>query len=390
MRRVDRRVWRKAGAVAIGVTLLVGASLAVHRIASRRQAMMQRAADSAGAAVRAARAEDAMRWAPAELAAAERASRDALARQRGEQVRAWPIPDAAPVVDAWSAVERAARSARDLARSRHAAGAGFAAEQIDKARQAVSAGEAAAARIYLGPDRQLLSRARTVLDEAGAYHRGGDFETAAARALEAVSLAERVRDRAAALAARYADAETVTRWQRWKNETIAWSRREGRAAIVVVKEAHLLTVFVGGQPTKSYTVELGFNWIADKLREGDGSTPEGRYRVVARMDHLASGFYKALRIDFPNAEDRAEFGRARRRGEIPASARIGGLIEIHGGGGRQRDWTDGCVAVTNPEIEDLFGRVSVGTPVTIVGSDNYGPIAEFAERHGRGAADRRP
>ena len=61
------------------------------------------------------------------------------------------------------------------------------------------------------------------------------------------SLAGQVRDHAAAVAARYADAETLARWQRWKDETIAWSRREGRAAIVVAKEAHLLTLFVNGR-----------------------------------------------------------------------------------------------------------------------------------------------
>jgi len=159
---------------------------------------------------------------------------------------------------------------------------------------------------------------------------------------------------------------------------------------VVVKDAHLMTVFVRGSPVKTYPVELGFNWIADKVQEGDGSTPEGRYRVTSRLDRLASDFYKALLIDFPNAEDRAEFSRARRSGVLPPTARIGGLIEIHGGGGRQRDWTDGCVAVTNPEMDDLFRRVSVGTPVTIVGSDTYGPIAEFADRHRRDAGQRRP
>ena len=237
MRRGNRRVWR-VGAAAIGVALLVGASLAVRAIASRRHAMMQTAADAAGAALRAARAEDAMRWAPGELAAAERASRDALTRHRVEQVRAWPIPDAAPVVDAWSAAERAARSATDVARSRHAAGADSATAQIDKARRAVSASEAAAATIYLGPERRLLATARTVLDEARAYQRAGDLETAAARARDAASLAEQASRRAAALAARFADAETLARWQRWKSETIAWSRRSGRAAIVVVKDAH--------------------------------------------------------------------------------------------------------------------------------------------------------
>jgi hypothetical protein len=390
MQRGDRRAWRWVAAAALGVALLVGASLAVGATAAHRQALMQTAADAARAALNAARAEDAMRWAPGELMVAERASRDALTRQRVEQVRAWPIPDAAPVVDAWSAAQRAARTAAELARSRHAAGAGSATEQIDKARQAVSATETVAATIYLGPERRLLATARTVLDEARAYQRAGDLGTAAARARDAASLAEQANHRAAELAARYADADTVARWQRWKNETIDWSRREGRAAIVVVKDAHLMTLFVRGKPVKSYTVELGFNWIADKLQEGDGSTPEGRYRVTARMDHLASDFYKALLIDYPNAEDRVEFSRARRSGAIPASAQIGGLIEIHGGGGRRRDWTNGCVAVTNPEIEDLFGRVSVGTPVTIVGSDTYGAIAEFADRHRRNDVDRRP
>jgi hypothetical protein len=390
MRRGDPRVWRTAAAAAVAVTLLAGASLGIRGVASRRQMMMQMAADAAGAAVRSARAADAMRWAPTELAAAEQASRNALTRQRVEQVRAWPIPDAASVVEAWAAAERAARSATEVARSRHAAGSNSATEQIDKARVALTASETAAATVYLGPERRLLAAARTVLDEAKAYQRAGDLETAAARAKDAASLAGRATDRAVALAARYVDADTVARWRQWRSETIAWSRREGRAAVLVVKDAHLLTLFVRGEPVKTYTVELGFNWIADKFQEGDGSTPEGRYRVVSRMDHLASDFYKALLIDYPNAEDRAEFSRARRRGDIPASARIGGLIEIHGGGGRQRDWTDGCVALTNPEIGDLFRRVTVGTPVTIVGSESYGPIAEFVDRHRRDAADRRP
>jgi murein L,D-transpeptidase YafK len=197
-----------------------------------------------------------------------------------------------------------------------------------------------------------------------------------------------MRDSAAGVAARFADAESVARWQRWKNDTINWSRREGRAAIVVVKDAHLLTLFVRGEVVKTYSVELGFNWIADKRQEGDGATPEGRYRIVARMDHLSSDYYRALLIDYPNAENRAAFNRRRGRGELPASARIGGLIEIHGSGGRQYDWTNGCVAMTNADIDHLFGRVGVGTPVTIVGSDTYGPLADFASRYGRDAVKR--
>ena len=390
MERGARHGWRNAAAAAVAIVLLVGAAFAVHQVASGREARMQLAADAAGGAIRAARDANAMRWAPDELAAAERASRAALTRHRVQQVRAWPIPDADPVVDAWAAAERAARAAEEIARRRHAAGANSASEQIDEARRAVSDSEAAAAMIYLGLDRRLLAAARTVLDEARAYERAGDLEAAAARARAATSLARQANDRAAALAERFGDAGTIARWQRWKSDTIAWSKREGRAAIVVVKDSHLMTVYLRGEPVKTYTVELGFNWIADKLQEGDGSTPEGRYRVTARMDRLSSDFYKALLIDYPNAEDRADFGRARGRGDLPRSARIGGLIEIHGGGGRQKDWTDGCVAVTNVEMDDLFRRVSVGTPVTIVGSDRYGPIAEFADRYRRDGARRRP
>ena len=136
---------------------------------------MRVAADAANAALGAARAEDAMRWAPDELATAEKASRDALTRQRVEQVRAWPIPDAASVVEAWSAAERAARAAAAAARSRHAAGASSATDEIDRARRAVADIETVAATIYLGPDRRLLAAARTVLDEARAYQRAGDL-----------------------------------------------------------------------------------------------------------------------------------------------------------------------------------------------------------------------
>jgi lipoprotein-anchoring transpeptidase ErfK/SrfK len=387
MRPGGRLAWRRAGAVAIGVLLLVGAWLAVRAVSSHRQALMQTAADSAGAAVRAARAENAMRWAPDELGAAERASRDALMRQRVEQESAWLVPDAAPVVDAWGAAERLARRTAEVARSRHADSANSASGRIDEARQAVSDAEAVAAKIHLGADRRLLADARSVLSEALSYQRGGDLDKAGARARDAAALAGQVNERAVALAGRFADADTVARWQRWKNETIEWSRREGRAAIVVLKDAHVMTVYVRGEPVKTYPVELGFNWIADKREEGDGATPEGRYRIVTRMDHLSSDYYRALLIDFPNAEDRSQFARARRSGDLPASARIGGLIEIHGSGGRGNDWTNGCVALRNAEMDDLFRRVDVGTPVTIIGSDTYGPIADFVRRNKREAAD---
>jgi len=352
---------------------------------------MAAAADAARTAIREARAAEAALWAPNEMQDAERASREALIAQRIEAVRIWPIPAADPVVAAYGASERSARAATAIAQDRRARSSSATASQIDAAHTLVSASEALASKLRVGKERRgLLAAARLAVEEARVYQRAGDYRNATVRALRAKELTAQVRDHAATAVARYADPDTVARWRRWKEETIAWSKREGRAAIVVFKEAHLLTLYVRGAPAGTYAIDLGFNWTADKLHEGDGATPEGRYRVVGRMGRTTSIYYKALLLDYPNADDRAEFARARRNGDLPAAARIGGLIEIHGGGGRSQDWTTGCVAVANGDMDDLFDRVGVGTPVTIVGSDDYGAIAEFATEQRTAAAGRRP
>ena len=380
---------RRSRLLAAGVALLlVMASIVATRIGSRRDAAMQAAAEAAAASINAARAADALTWAPDELVAAEGRYREALAAQRVEEARFWPIPDAERAGAAYAESERAARRALALARDRHAAAETTTAAMIDEARAAVSASAALASAIHVDTDRRrLLSRAQLALTEATVYQREGDLGRATVRARDAGDMAALVRNHAAAVAGRYADEQTLARWRRWKEETIAWSRRERRAAIVIAKEAHLLTLFVRGKPEKTYKVDLGFNWIADKSRAGDGATPEGRYRVVSRKP--VSAYYKALLLDYPNAEDRAEFNRARRSGDLPRSAGIGGLIEIHGDGGRGRDWTRGCVAVTNTDMDELFARVGVGTPVTIVGSDDFGAMAEFAVQHRDNGAARR-
>ncbi|MBE3135065.1 MAG: L,D-transpeptidase [Acidobacteria bacterium] len=381
------RRWRLT--TACGAVLLVATSVVVMKVGSRRDVAMQAAADVALAAVRDARGADAMTWAPAELLAAEGRLRNALSAQRVEETRLWPIPDAARVSGAYAESERAARQAQVLARDRHATAVKTTAATIEEATSAVAASASLASSIHLDTDRRhVLARAQLALTEARVYEREGDLGRATVRAREAGGMAGQVRNHAAAVAGRYADAQTLARWRRWKEETIAWSRREGRAAIVIAKEAHLLTLFVRGQPAKTYKVDLGFNWIADKSRAGDGATPEGRYRIVSRIP--ASAFYKALLLDYPNAEDRTEFNRARRSGDLPRSAGIGGFIEIHGEGGRGRDWTKGCVALTNTDMNELYARVGVGTPVTIVGSDDFGAIAEFAAQHRDSGAARQP
>jgi len=338
-----------------------------------------------------ARAAEASTWAPIELLTAERASREALTVRRVQQERLWPIPDAGRVVPVFAEAERVARLARALSRERRDRASGAAASSIQTAHSLVSASEMLAHRLRVGRERRsLLAAARLAVEEARVYQRAGDFRNATMRALRAKELNAMVQDHAAAAVARYADPDTVARWRRWKNETIALSRRERRPAVLVVKESHLLTLFVDGAAVRTYKIDLGFNWTADKAREGDGATPEGRYRVIARTSNGRSVYYKALRLDYPNADDREEFARARRIGAVPASARIGGLIEIHGGGGRGQDWTSGCVAVANRDMDELFSRVGVGTPVTIVGSDDYGAIAEFASQQRGANGSRRP
>jgi murein L,D-transpeptidase YafK len=100
----------------------------------------------------------------------------------------------------------------------------------------------------------------------------------------------------------------------------------------------------------------------------------------------ASAFHKALLLDYPNAEDQVEFNRAQRTSQLPRTALIGGLIEIHGEGGQGRDWTRGCVALTNRDIDDLFARVAVGTPVVIVGGDGGDGIFSDLVKNHRAAA----
>ena len=127
--------------------------------------------------------------------------------------------------------------------------------------------------------------------------------------------------------------------------------------------------YVNGRLAESYTVDLGSNVLERKVAAGDQATPEGRYRIVRRLDEGESRYYKALLLDYPNEADRQRLEEHRESGAVSASARPGGLIEIHGEGGRGTNWTDGCVALANGDMDELFRRVKVDTPVTIVGGN---------------------
>lgn len=140
--------------------------------------------------------------------------------------------------------------------------------------------------------------------------------------------------------------------------------REKVDSILILKKDHLMELFAGGKVIRTYKVALGQGGLAPKRREGDGRTPEGSYVIDAKYEH--SAYHKALHVSYPNAEDRK---RAAALGVSP-----GGAIMIHGlpngkgwvgAGHRLYDWTLGCIAVTDQEIDEVWGLVPVGTPVEI-------------------------
>jgi len=138
--------------------------------------------------------------------------------------------------------------------------------------------------------------------------------------------------------------------------------------VLVRKEGRTLSVFRGATPIKSYPVVLGHNPRNDKLMQGDKCTPEGIYRVVTKFPHHK--WSKFILLDYPNTRNWLNFAEAKRRGKIPLTAQIGGEIGIHGTEDDLKNllgenWTEGCVALTNKHIRELYYLVEPGSLVII-------------------------
>jgi hypothetical protein len=235
----------------------------------------------------------------------------------------------------------------------------------------------AATRSRLQGSRRLAASASSLLTSHA-------FEASERDARESEALAQRVSESIRQSTARFSDRGNLATWASWVDETVQWSARTGKAAVVIQKDEHRLTLYEAGRATRTYRAELGWNNVGDKRAIGDGATPEGRYFVAELKGRGSSQYHRALLLDYPNAEDLRVLNESIRSGTLPRGTRPGGLIEIHGAGGRNEDWTDGCVALTNIEIEELFSRVSVGTPVTIVGGlTGAGTFSQVAQRLSR-------
>lgn len=134
--------------------------------------------------------------------------------------------------------------------------------------------------------------------------------------------------------------------------------------VLVLKKDRTLTLLAKGQVLKTYKVALGAEPVGRKTRQGDHKTPEGIYVLDRRT--AASRFYRALHISYPDAQDKLQ---AAQQGISP-----GGDVFVHGlpnGFGwigrshRLKDWTDGCIAVTDEEIDEIWRLVPDGTPIEI-------------------------
>jgi hypothetical protein len=227
-----------------------------------------------------------------------------------------------------------------------------------------------------------LAEARLLLREAEVLLQAGKIEDASSVGARAESLAGGLGERCSQRAGRYTDGQLLEGWRQMRDDTIAWSRRSRRAAIVISKAAHTLTLYRAGVVQQRYHVDLGSNSVEPKRMAGDLATPEGRYRIVSKKSIGQSIYYKALLLDYPTPEDLRAHRELQREGVTAAGP--GGQIEIHGEGGRRKDWTRGCIALTNDEMDRLFPAVRVGTPVVIIGSHgDGGPIVDLALRYRR-------
>jgi len=229
-------------------------------------------------------------------------------------------------------------------------------------------------------DRRLASRRLVRIDirlgEADRLLAAGNLQDARRRLEEAAEEVQTVVATQQPLLARFTLPSEIDRWRRWRDEAIATSRASGEGLIVVSKIERRLVLYRGGKEVARYDVGLGGHPLTDKLHSGDKATPEGSYRIERK--NPSSRYGKALLIDYPNDADRRRYQAARREGVVAAGIGIGGLIEIHGGG--SDGLTDGCVALDNRNMETLYARVTVGTPVLIVGTTEHDNLVSAALR----------
>jgi murein L,D-transpeptidase YafK len=135
------------------------------------------------------------------------------------------------------------------------------------------------------------------------------------------------------------------------------------------KSEHSLELVAGSRVIKRYQVALGSGGVGPKRFEGDKTTPVGTYHVTSRFKGL---FHQFIGVSYPNDEDRARFAELKRQGVVPPGRGVGHSIGIHGVGSaeftgvhKQSDWTHGCIALDDTEIDEFSRLVKDGTTIVI-------------------------
>lgn len=144
----------------------------------------------------------------------------------------------------------------------------------------------------------------------------------------------------------------------------------GSISILVDKSDYTLSVYDEKGWYATYPVVFGNNSLADKKMEGDKNTPEGTFRINGKRVH--NKWYRFLGIDYPTKESWAKFKQRKQRGEIPASASIGGAIGIHGTWPHEdfvidnyKNWTMGCISMKRSDVDEIYSYTGIGTEVII-------------------------
>ena len=162
---------------------------------------------------------------------------------------------------------------------------------------------------------------------------------------------------------------TATKTKLFKRAT-ATEGPIGNISIIIDKSDYELSVYDEKGWYATYPVVFGSNGLDDKKMEGDKKTPEGSFHVISKRVH--EKWYRFLALDYPSKESWEKFNQRKQKGEIPASASIGGAIGIHGTWPNEdfiidkyKNWTLGCVSMKKNDVLEIYGYTPVGTRVVI-------------------------
>lgn len=213
---------------------------------------------------------------------------------------------------------------------------------------------------------QQFSKACLKCDEANDSYKDGQVYEAGKLADEAEILISKASTKGKEILVEFY--KNYPSWEKNSKLAVELSSK-GKTVLFVNKLESTCSVLKSGKIIKIFSAEFGQNWLGDKIRMGDKATPEGVYKVTKKKKGRETKFYKSLLLNYPNDEDKVRFDALIKNGEIPKNSRIGNLIEVHGHGGKGVNWTDGCIALSDNDMDVLFDLCSNSTTVIIVGSE---------------------